>query len=527
MTKLDVDNSYMDNENSVSDNNKRIAKNTLYLYLRMFVTLVVGLFTSRITLNALGIHDYGLLSVVAGVITMLDYVNNLLSLGSSRFLTAALGRGNLVELKKTFSACVTLHFMIALATLLFGETIGLWFVNNKLVIEPDRMFAANCVYQMSLFSCFLSIMQTPYSASVVSHEKMSVFAYMSIFDVVTKLTAVSLLIFVNFDKLILYQSFYFFIGVLNIVFYRIYCIKKFEECTFQFGFDKELYKEIWNYVGWNTIGSFAFMMNGQGMTIMLNMFFGTVVNAARGIAFTVNEYIQKFVYGFQMAVAPQVIKYCAQGRYVEMNRLVLNNAKYSSYLVLFLSLPIFLETPYVIYLWLGQVPEYVVPFIRLTFIQMIIRSVDSPVGRGIHAYGRMKLPNISSSFVYMIILPICYGFIYLGASPVVVYVVSIFVFPLALICDLWILNKYTGFNILFFVKEAVLKLILIIALSSLLPMFLHFCISYGLVRFLGVSILSLLSSGIVIFYVGLSKSMQHILVCKVKNKLSVFYRKNG
>lgn len=504
-----------------NENNKRIAKNTLYLYLRMLIMLILGLFTSRITLNALGVHDYGLLSVVGGIIGMLDYINSLLSLGSTRFLTAALGRGNITELKKTFSACVTLHLVIALATLLIGETIGLWFVNNKLVIDSNRMFAANWVYQLSLFSCFLGIMQTPYGASVISHEKMSIFAYMSIFDVLTKLAVVSLLLFVDTDKLILYSTFYFVIGLLNIIFYRIYCIRNFEECSFKFGYDKQLYKEIWNYVGWNSIGSFAFMINNQGLTILLNMFYGTVVNASRGIAFTVNEYVQKFVTGFQTAVGPQVIKYCAQGLYKEMNNLIFNNAKYSSFLILILGLPIFIETKYTLTLWLGQVPEYVVTFIRLTFIQMLIRAIDSPVGRGIHAYGKMKLPNLTSSFIYLTILPICYLFMHQGASPVIAYTISILVFPLALVFDLWILNKYTGFNIKDFIKEVCIKVILIVIISAVIPVIIHFNMNEGFIRFSVVSFTSITISCSIIFYWGISSSMRNKIRTKIKQKTAL------
>lgn len=505
----------------VNDNNKRIAKNTLYLYLRMLVTLIIGLFTSRITLNALGVHDYGLYNVVGGIIGMLDYVNGLLSLGSTRFLTFALGKENKVKLKKTFSACITLHFIIALITLLIGETIGLWFLNNKLVIDADRMFAANFVYQLSLLSCFLNIMQTPYSASVISHEKMSIFAYLSIFDVISKLIVVSLLLLVDTDKLILYSTFYFVIGLLNIMFYRIYCVRNFEECSFKFGYDSHLYKEIWNYIGWNAIGSFAFLINGQGMTILLNMFYGPVVNASRGIAFTVNAYVQKFVTGFQTAVGPQVIKYCSQGQYKEMNHLIFNNAKYSCFLIIILSLPLFIETRYVLYLWLGQVPDYVVAFIRLTFIQMLIRTVDSPVGRGIHAYGKMKLPNLTSSFVYLSILPICYIFMYNGASPVVAYIISIFVFPLALFFDLWILNKYTGFNIRNFITDVCIRLVLIIVFSAIIPIIIHFNMDYGFNRFFIVSFVSLVISCTIIFYFGLSKNMRYKIINKIKQKLSL------
>lgn len=505
----------------IQDNNKRIAKNTLFLYIRMLITLMLGLFTSRITLQALGIEDLGLLSVVGGIITMFDYVNVQFSTGSSRFLTVALGRGDMSELKKTFSACISLHCFIALITLIGAETIGLWFVNNKLVIAPDRIFAANWVYQLSVFSLILGIIQTPYSASVVSHEKMSVFAFMTIYDVVMKLISVCLLLYVDVDKLILYSTFYFFVGLTSIIMYRVYCVRQFEECRFKFGYYKQLYKEIWNYIGWNTIGSFAFMANSQGMTILLNLFFGTAVNGARGIAFTVSSYVEKFVANFQMAVSPQVIKYCAQGNYSDMNRLVSNNAKYSSYLILLIGLPVFIETDYLIYLWLGQVPEYVVDFIRLTLIQMMIRTMDSPIGRGIHAFGKMKLPNLTSSFLYLSILPICYVFLKMGASPIIAYLIGIMVYPLALIPDLWILNKYSGFPILPYLKNVCLRLICILTLSAIIPTLIHVNMEYGLLRFLFTCGTAVLFSSLFIYTIGLSASIKLKIKTTILQKLHI------
>lgn len=501
---------------AISENNKRIAKNTLYLYLRMLLLLFVGLFTSRVTLNALGVHDFGLLSVVGGVLGFLGYFSGLLGQGTSRFLTVGLGKGDINELKNIFSACSAIHIVFALLTLVAGETVGLWFVNNKLVIDAERMFAANWVYQLSLMNALLSIIQAPFMATIISHEKMPTFAFMSIYDVVMKMLVVCLLLYIDTDKLILYSTFYSGVSLTTFLIYRIYCLRHFEECNLRLKWDVKLYKEIWNYVGWNSIGSFAFMANMQGITILLNMFFSTTVNAARGIAFTVSAHVNNFVANFQTAVRPQVMKNFAQGDYPAMNRLICNNAKYSSYLLILIGLPVAVETPFLIDLWLGQVPEFVVVFIRLTLLQMLFQGIDFPVGDGIHAFGRMKLPNITSSIAYLSVLPITYIALKLGASPVVAYIVSILTFPVALGCDLWILNKYSGFNIKYYLKKVPATSFFILIISAIPILYIHSLLEESWLRLVVVTGTSVFTSGVAIMYIGLNKEMRAKIVHKLK-----------
>lgn len=492
----------------IAENNKRIARNTVYMYFRMFITLIVSLLTARVVLGALGVSDYGLNNVIGGFVSMLGYFNSLLCSGTSRFLTFGLGKGDNKRLQEIFSACLTIHFIIALITILLGETIGLWFVNYKLVIDPERLFAANVVYQLSLFGLALSIMQTPYGASIISHEKMSIYAYMSIFDVLMKLLIVILLLYCSGDKLVLYSVFYFFVGVINMIFYRYYCIKKFAECSLKLGFDKLLYKEIFNYVGWNSLSALAFMMNGQGVNILLNLFFGTIVNAARGIANNICGYLSKFVSNFQIAINPQIIKYYAQGDVAQMNRLTQNNSKYSLYLVLLMCLPVLLETEYILQLWLGQVPEYTVEFIRLSVIILMIQSIDYPIGNAIHAYGKMKLPNLTASIVYLSALPISYIFMKLGADPIVAYITLSIVYPVALICDLWVLHKYSNFDRMNFLIDVVFRGMGIIVFSLIIPTIIYYNMDRSFLRFVLVGISSVVLSSAVIFFMGLSKSMQ-------------------
>lgn len=498
----------------ISENNKRIAKNTMYLYFRMLIFLIVGLFTARVIVNALGVHDYGLLSVVGGVMSFMGYFSGLLSQGTSRFLTVGLGRGDMRKLRDVFSACATIHIALALLTLLLGETVGLWFVNNKLVIDAERMFAANYVYQLSLFSCFLGITQTPYMATIIAHEKMSTFAFMSIFDVTAKLLVVCLLLYVDADKLILFSTFYFIVGIITFLMYRIYCLRKFEECNMRWYWDSKLYKDIWNYVGWNSIGTFAFMANNQGVTILLNMFFSNVVNAARGIANTVSDYVNNFVNNFQTAVRPQTMKYYAVSDYDSMNRLICNNAKYSSYLLMLIGIPVFVEAEYLINLWLGKIPEYVIPFLRVTLIECFFKAIDFPIGSGIHAFGKMKLPNITSSIVYLSALPLVYVALSLGCSPVVAYVIVCIVYPVALGFDLWILNKYSNFNVCNYLKSVPLKSISFILCASLIPLIVIEVFEPGLYRLFLSATTSVLISSLLIFYIGLDLPMRKKVVSK-------------
>ena len=505
----------------MNENNKRIAKNTLVLYMRMLAMMILGIFTSRITINALGVSDYGVNNVVAGFVSMLGFFNSILAGGSTRFITFYLGKGDLGRLREVFSACMTLHVIMALLVLIGGETIGLWFVNYQLNIDPDRMVAANWVYQFAILSACFSITQTPYTAEIMAHEKMSAFAWMVIFDVVVKLLLVALLLYVPTDKLILYSAFMLVVSIIDIAIARIYCHVKFEECSFKLGYDKPLYKEMANYTGWNTIGAFAFMSHNQGINILLNLFYGTVVNASRGIAFAVSGYVSSFISNFQSAAAPQIIKFHASGEDDKMNELIHNVSKYSTYLFFLFGIPLLIETEYFIRLWLGNVPQYVVWFVRLTLLQSMVMGIDFSIGRGIHAYGKMKLPNLVSGTVYLMILPLSYIGMKLGAGPVVSYVMIVAMYPIALLTDLWILKKFSGFEVGKFLLDVVARCFAMMVAISLLPIYIFLNLDEGLLRLFAVCSTSVLISIVVIYYWGLPVSLRQQVVAKVRDKLRI------
>ena len=353
----------------------------------------------------------------------------------------------------------------------------------------------------------------------MAHEKMSAFAWMVIFDVVVKLILVALLLYVPFDKLILFSAFMFVVSIINIAIARIYCHIKFEECSFTLGYDKPLYKEMASYTGWNTVGAFAFMSHNQGVNILLNLFYGTVVNASRGIAYTVSGYVTSFISNFQSASGPQIIKYHAAGDDDQMNVLIHNISKYSTYLFILIGIPVLIETEYLVKLWLGNVPPYVVSFIRLTLLQTLIMGIDYSIGRGIHAYGRMKLANIVSGSVYLMILPLSYLGMLLGAGPVAAYVMIVAMYPIALLTDLWILRRYSGFRVRKFLIDVVFRCFLMIAIISIIPLYFFYNLEESFTRLVIVGFSSLTMSIIVVYFLGLNQNEKGKVIDVLKSKM--------
>lgn len=501
-----------------SENNKRIAKNTLYLYGRMFITMLVGLYTSRVVLNTLGVSDYGVYNVMGGIIGMLSYVNQLLSGATSRFLTMDLGRSDMKSLKQTFSMSNTLSFAAVIIILLLGETIGLWFVNAKLNIDPMRMGAANWVYQCALASCALSVLQTPYTASIIAHEKMDIYAYLSIFDVAMKLMVAFMLTWFDYDKLKLYALLMIAVNLLNFIIYRVICTKKFEECHFTFEFDKTKFMDMMGYSGWNMVGAFANVLNSYGLNILLNIFFGTVVNAARGIALQISNIVQQFYSNFQTASRPQIMKYYAQGDVQGMSNLICNTSKYCAFLLMCLVVPIIFNVDDFLMIWLGQKPEYTAWFCRIILLQIMFLAIDLPVGMGIHAIGKMKLPNITSAILNLSVFPITYLAFKFGSGPIWGYCVYLAITPFILLADLLILRKYCGFSIRRFVYSVLVPVSLIALLSSILSYaFVSIIAIDGLLGFVIKCFLSLFATVLSVYYLGLPKSMRHTLIFKVKS----------
>lgn len=398
-------------------NNKTIAKNTLFLYFRMMFTMVVGLFTSRVILQKLGVDDYGIYQAVGGIVGFLSFINGALSTGSSRFLTYALGEGNADKLKRTFSTTLIIHILLALFIALLSETVGLWFLNNKLIIASERMDAAIYTFHLSIVATVLSITQVPYNASLISHERMSIYAYMSIYDVSAKLLVCYLLSIGNIDRLILYSSLILAVQVSSLVFYRLYCIRHFEETLFAFSFDKNLFKDIAKFSGWSLFANSAIALNSQGILVLLNMFFSPSIVAARAISLQVNMAANQFVNNFRQAVNPQIVKKYAAGEFYASKQLLLESTKYSYYMMFLLSLPICILAQPLLKLWLGVVPEYTVPFLQIVILQNLFQVFDTSFYMALYAKGQLKQNALLSPTMLFLSFISSYCFFKLGFSP--------------------------------------------------------------------------------------------------------------
>jgi O-antigen/teichoic acid export membrane protein len=395
-----------------SENNKRIARNTLLLYFRMLLTMVVSLYTVRVVLNTLGIVDYGIFNVVAGIVTTFSFLSVTLATATQRFFSFELGRNNYEQLKKTFSMTMTIYIMVAIIILVLAETLGLWFLNTKMSIPAERMEAANWIYQFSILSFMMTMFTIPYDAAIIAHERMDVYAYVSMIEVSLKLLIVYLLMIVSMDKLKLYAILILGVTTIITLIYRTYCQKKFDECHYSFYWDSNLFKTIAGYSGWNLFGSLAGVFNDQGINILLNIFFNPVINAARGIAFQISNSINLFVSNFSTAVNPQIIKYYAQNENQKMQTLVFQSSKFSYFLLFIITMPVLLETNLILSLWLKAVPEYVVLFTRLVIITTLIDSLSGPLITSALATGKIKYYQIIIGGFKLFNLPICFFFLW-------------------------------------------------------------------------------------------------------------------
>ena len=375
---------------NASENNKRIARNTLLLYFRMLFMMAVSLYTSRIVLNALGVEDFGLYNVVGGVVAMFSLLSGSLSTAISRFITYELGKGQQGNLNKIFSSAVTIQLILAGIIILFAELIGVWFLNTQMTIPASRLLASNWVFQISLLTFVINIISIPYNACIIAHEKMSAFAYISILEAMGKLITAYFITISPMDKLIFYSLLMCGIALLVRFTYGYYCKNHFYECNYHFSWDKQLLKQMFSFAGWNFIGTASAVLRDQGGNILINIFCGPIVNAARGIAFQVNNAVLGFVSNFMTALNPQITKSYAGNNHKYMMTLIFQGARLSFYMLLILSLPILLNTQYILELWLKTVPEHSVLFVQLVLILAMSESISYPLITAIQATGRIR-----------------------------------------------------------------------------------------------------------------------------------------
>ncbi len=488
---------------STTTNNKRIAKNTLMLYFRQILTMLVSLYTVRVVLNALGYIDYGIYNVVGGIVVMFSFLSTTMSSASQRFFAYELGKNDLFKLKKTISVTVTIYAVIAIIILILAETIGLWFLNTKMVIPESRMMAANWIYQCTILSFMVTIMSTPYNALIIARENMNIFAYISILEVTLKLVIVYLLVLFSFDKLILYACLLLITNVIISVVYYIYCNNKYIESKYKFYWDKKMFNNLITYSGWNLFGSIAWIANNQGINILINLFFGPVVNTSRAIAYQVSSAINQFVSNFVTAVNPQITKYYAANEKSEMLNLVFRTSKYSFYLLFILSLPILLETNYILTLWLKNIPQYVVLFTRLVIITALIDSISSPLVTAALATGEIKKYQIAVGSFLLMNLPASYLLLKLGFQPQVTLYVAISISIICLYIRLIMLQKMIDLSVKRFFKKVLKPLVLVLFTASILPYIIATKFMEGLANFVIVGSIGLVCTAIAIYFIGL------------------------
>ena len=503
-----------------SANNKRIAKNTLFMYFRMLLTLVVGLYTSRVVLQTLGISDYGLYNVVGGIITLFTFINGTLATGTQRFLSFALGEQNFDKMKSVFSTTMVLHALFSLIIVVIAEVVGLWLLYNKMQIPEGRMEAALWVFQFSIFSTMAKMIEVPYMATLIAHEKMDIYAYISIYDVVMKLLIVYVIQIIGYDKLIFYAFLLFVVSISSVLIFLSYCRAKYNETRSIVGFNKSTFKEIASFSSWNIFGCGAVALQGQGVNVLLNMFFGTVINAARGIAFQVNGYIMQFVQNVQVAVNPQIVKLYASGDIENMQRLIINNSKFVGYLILLIVVPVYLEIHTILKLWLGHYPDYAPVFLRIVLIQSVIQTISKPLVTGIHAVGKMKGVNLTAGMVLLSILPVSYTFLKLGASPVTIFWVNTIPWLIHTFIELYWLRKYISFPVTGFLREVYGRIIPIGILMTIIPLAIKINIHFSeYINAIIVVVSSLLCSVLIIGYLGITRDQRIKVMLYITKKL--------
>lgn len=507
-----------------AENTKRIAKNTLMLYVRMLFGMLVSLYTSRVVLQALGVEDYGIYNVVGGFVAMFSLISGALSHSAGRFLTFELGRGNMDGVKRYFSTSLLIHIALAFIILIVSETIGMWFLNNRMVIPENRLSAANWVFHASVFSFMISLFSVPYNASIVSHERMNVFAYIGVVDIILRLFVVLFIAYspFNFDRLIIYAILLVLVSCLIQTIYVLYCRNHFEECRLNFVFDSVCWKKMWAFTGWNFVGGTALVLKDQGVNILLNLFFDPIVNTARGLSSTVSTAVCSFSGNFMTALNPQITKSYAAGDNEYMFKLIERGTRFSFYILLIIALPVLLETNFILSLWLNNYPEYTVIFVRLVLIQAMIDILSNTIVTAQAATGKIRNYQIAVGGMLLMNFPLSYLCLKLGGQPESTMFVAIFVSICCLLIRLIILRRNIQLSLIWFFKEICCNVLAVTVVSILIPFVLYFSMSGGWLKFLVVTVFCLISSVASALFIGCSHSERQFIgerILNVKSKL--------
>ena len=498
---------------------KRIARNTLMLYFRQILIMLVSLYTVRVVLHTLGTVDYGIYNVVAGIVTMFSFLSGAMATGSQRYFSYNLGRGDFEQLKKTFSVSLAIYFILALCTMAVAETVGLWFVNNKLVLPVERIHAARWLYQLSVFSFVCTMITSPFMAAIIAHEDMDIYAYVSILEAGLKLGIAFLLPLFAEDKLIFYGLLLALAVVITTTVYRTICRRKYEECRTKFYWDRNLFCELLSYTGWNVFGASVGIFKSQAVNILLNQYFNPIVVAARAIASQVNSAVNSFAQGFSTAVRPQIIKNYAAGDINGMTFLVYRSCKATFFLMYVFALPLIIEMQYVLTLWLKNPPNYAVIFTQLTLFDVVIDSVNYPLMTTAQATGKIKLYQGVVGGILLLNLPLSFMALANGFGPTSVFIVAILLTFVAFMVRLLVLKRLVLFSVLKFLEQVFVPLVVVAIISALLPMYVHNLMAVGFIRLILVCVTSVCSVGFFAFFVALSKPEKQYIRTILRSKI--------
>ena len=501
-----------------TEKNKKIAVNTIMLYIRMVLVMLVSLYTSRVVLNALGVNDYGIYSAVGGFVATFGVISNSLSAAISRFITYELGTGNVDRLSKIFSTALMMQMLIAGLLIIVSVTLGSWFLNTKMTIPPNRMNAANWVFYLSVITFSINLLSVPYNACIVAHERMKAFAYIGVYEAFGRL-AIAFAVRSASDKLIFYAVLMCFLAVTVRVLYGWYCRRNFQECRFRFSYDRNLVKEIFGFAGWNFIGTSAGVLKEQGVNVLLNVFCGPAVNAARGLAYQVKAAVTQFSQNFITAINPQITKSFATDDRKYSFDLATKGARFSFLLMLCVCLPIFAEAPVVLSIWLGIVPEYLVVFLRITLIDILVDSLSYTLITLMLATGKIRNYQIVVGGLLLLNFPLAYLVLKMGFPPQYVFVVSVCIAAGCLILRLCMLNKMIDFPVRLYLHDTLFRVIAVTVLASIVPVLITSLMPQSVIRMVIDCGLTLLTSCVVIYLVGIKTSERTFVNDRLKSLL--------
>ena len=498
--------------NKNSSNNIRVAKNALFLSLRMIIVMIITLYTTRVILNILGVEDYGVYNVVCGFVSMFAFLNTSMSNGIQRFFNFELGKNGVNGASKVFNTAILIQFILAVVIIVLTASIGIWYLHNKMVIPDERMLAAEWIFQLSILSFLFIIMQAPFTAAIMAHERMDFYALVSVLDAVLKLGIVFAIPFFPGDKLIVYSILFALISVLNFIIYGYYCKKQFSEITLNKQFDKTLFRSMLGFSGWNIFGSISGVMKEQGINLVLNLFFGPVVNAARGVAHQINAGLQSFVSNITTPVRPQVVQSYARGDYNRTMKLTFSVSKLSCSFLYLCSLPVVLEINYILHIWLGNnIPEHTDTFVVIVILTSFINNLNAAVSGVIHASGKMMVYQTVTSFISILCIPASYFGLKYGLAPEFALLMVFLWTSLAQVAALFILKNIVTYSITDYVRKVLLPIIILILVTFWPSLLIQSFMKEGILRLFIVGSVSVIVVALGIYFIALNKSEKSLI----------------